>query len=80
MERKVTKIYTAQDNIQAEMILIALDNSHIPAYKKDIGSSAIMNLYGGNSQSGEEIYVAEEDAEGARDVLLGMGLESALPG
>ena len=39
-----------------------------------------MNLYGGNSQSGEEIYVAEEDAGEARDVLLGMGLESALPG
>lgn len=75
MERKVTKIFTAQDNIQAGMVLAALDNSQIPAYKKDIGSSDIMNIYGGNSKSGEEIYVAEEDASKAMDVLLGMGLE-----
>ena len=63
MERKVIKIFGAQDNIQAEMILETLGNNQIPAYKKGVGSSDIMNIYGGNSLYGEDIYVAEEDAQ-----------------
>ena len=34
MERKVIKIFGAQDNIQAEMILETLGNNQIPAYTK----------------------------------------------
>lgn len=74
MERNVIKIFSAQDNIQAEMILETLSNNKIPAYKQDIGSSGIMNIYGGNSIDGEDIYVAEEDAGRAMEVLEGMGL------
>ena len=74
MERKVLKIFGAQDNIQAEMILETLGNNQIPAYKKGVGSSDIMNIYGGNSLYGEDIYVAEEDAQKAMEVLEGMGL------
>lgn len=74
MERNVIKIFSAQDNIQAEMILDTLAGNKIPAYKMDIGSSGIMNIYGGNSMGGEDIYVAEEDAERAMEVLDGMGL------
>ena len=58
MERKTVKIYTAPDNLQAEMILEVLEKEQIPAYKLDLGSAGIMNLYGGNSTFGEEIYVA----------------------
>ena len=72
MERKVIKIFGAQDNIQAEMILETLGNNQIPAYKKGVGSSDI--IYGGNSLYGEDIYVAEEDAQKAMEVLEGMGL------
>ena len=39
-----------------------------------MGSSDIMNIYGGNSLYGEDIYVAEEDAQKAMEVLEGMGL------
>ena len=77
MERKVKKIFEAQDNIQAEMVLEALRNNQIPAYKKGVGSADIMNIYGGNSFYGEDIYVAEEDSARAAEVLLGMGLEAA---
>ena len=56
MERKVIKIFGAQDNIQAEMILETLGNNQIPAYKKGVGSSDIMNIYGGNSRT-ERIYM-----------------------
>ena len=68
-------IYTAPDNIQAEMILIALKNANIPALKKDLGSAGIMNIYGRYSKSGESIYVAKENVPFAKDVLAGMGLE-----
>ena len=52
MERKVIKIFGAQDNIQAEMILETLGNNQIPAYKKGVGSSDIMNIYGGGCAEG----------------------------
>ena len=75
MGTDAVKIYTAQDNIQAGMILGALENSEIPAYKKDLGSAGLMNLYSGISKCGSEIYVAEENRERAMEVIRGMGLE-----
>ena len=33
-----------------------------------------MNLYGGNSMCGEDIYIAEADVEKAKNILEGMGL------
>lgn len=75
MERKAVKIFVAQDNIQAEMILNTLKDNHIPAYKKDLGNAGLMNIYGGNSKYGEEIFVAETDAEDAVEILRSIGLE-----
>lgn len=74
MERKAVKIYTAPDNLQAEMILEVLEKEQIPAYKQDLGAAGIMNIYGGNSTFGEEIYVAEADVPRAKEVLEGMGV------
>lgn len=76
MERKAVKIYTAQDNLQAEMILEVLGKNGIPGYKRDLGAAGIMNLYTGNSTFGEEIFVAEEDVPKAAELLEGMGLEA----
>lgn len=75
---EIEKIYTAQDNIQAEMIIEALKNNQINALKEDIGSSGIMNVYTGNSKYGEDIFVAQKDAAKARQVLQDMGLEAEL--
>ena len=77
MERKAVKIYTAPDNLQAEMILEVLGKNGIPGYKRDLGAAGIMNLYTGNSTFGEEIFVAEEDVPKAAELLEGMGLEAA---
>ena len=74
MERKAVKIYTAPDNLQAEMILEVLGKNGIPGYKRDLGAAGIMNLYTGNSTFGEEIFVAEEDVPKAAELLEGMGL------
>lgn len=76
MERKAVKIYTAPDNLQAEMILEVLGKNGIPGYKRDLGAAGIMNLYSGNSTFGEEIFVAEEDVPKAVELLEGMGLEA----
>lgn len=76
MERKAVKIYTAPDNLQAEMILEVLGKNGIPGYKRDLGAAGIMNLYSGNSTFGEEIFVAEEDVPKAAELLEGMGLEA----
>ena len=76
MERKAVKIYTAPDNLQAEMILEVFGKNGIPGYKRDLGAAGIMNLYTGNSTFGEEIFVAEEDVPKAAELLEGMGLEA----
>ena len=76
MERKAVKIYTAPDNLQAEMILEVLGKNGIPGYKRDLGAAGIMNLYTGNSTFCEEIFVAEEDVPKAAELLEGMGLEA----
>ena len=67
-------VFTAYDNLQAEMIIAALKNAGIPSFKQDLGNAGIMNIYGGISRAGENIFVAKEHVEGARDVLTGMGL------
>lgn len=74
MERNVVKLFTAQDNIQAEMILAALKDAQIPAYKTDLGAAGIMNIYSSNSTFGEDIFVAKENSSRAMEVLEGMGL------
>ena len=75
MEKNEIRIYTAQDSLQADMILETLKNNGIPAYKKDLGYASVMNIYGGYSNSGEEIYVAEENREEAAEILEGMGYD-----
>ena len=67
-------VFTAYDNLQAEMIIAALKNAGIPSFKKDLGNAGIMNIYGGNSRAGENIFVAKRHVEHAREVLVGMGL------
>ena len=74
MKHEAIKIFTAQDSIQAEMIISTLKSSSIPSYKKDLGNGGIMGIYGGNSKDGADIYVADTDAEAAAEILEGMGL------
>ena len=74
MAYDMVKICTAQDNLQAEMILEALQKNGIPALKRDLVNAEVLNLYGVNSGCGEEIYVADINARRAAQVLEGMGL------
>lgn len=74
MESKLIKIFAAQDNIQAEMIVDTLKDNNIAAIKEDLGNAGLMNLYSGNSRAGENIYVMKDDMEAAEEILIGMGL------
>lgn len=74
MENKLVKLYTAQDNLQAEMIINILENNNIPTVKEDLGNAGLMNLYGGNSKYGENIYIRESDVETASQILFEIGL------
>jgi len=66
---EAVKVCTVSGNLQAETMLELLKSSGIPAYKKDLGSAQVMNLYGGNSSFGEEIWVAEGAADKAKEIL-----------
>lgn len=67
---KVTKVCSARDKIEAEMILDILNQNGIAAYKQGIGSGGIMDIYAGNSIYGEDIFADEKDVETARELLL----------
>ncbi|MGI6069311.1 MAG: DUF2007 domain-containing protein [Blautia sp.] len=68
------RLYTTQDWIQADIIIEALRRNQIPAYRQGIGSGGLMDIYGGNSIYGEDIFVGSQDVERAVEVLHDMGL------
>ena len=55
-EFREVKLCSVGDRIQAEMILEVLSKNRIPAYRQ----GSVMDIYGGNSLEGEEIYVGKK--------------------
>lgn len=76
---KVTKVCTARDKIEAEMILDILSRNGITAFRQGIGSGGIMDIYTGNSIYGEDIFADERDVERAQDLIRNIieGVEEA---
>lgn len=70
MKRK--KIYTATDKIAADMLVEALKNQGIQAYRQGVGSGGYMDIYAGNSMFGEDIYVDEQEEQAAMEVIESM--------
>lgn len=68
-EEKVVKIGCANSRLEAEMIIDILGQNKIPAYRQGIGSAQILDIYAGNSDFGEEIFVNQKDAERAKDLV-----------
>lgn len=67
---KVTKVCTARDRIEAEMILDILAQHNISAFRQGMASGGVMDIYAGNSIYGEAIYADESVVEEARDLVL----------
>ena len=64
-EVREVKLCSVGDSIQAEMLLELLKRNQIPAYRQ----GDLMDLYGGCSLEGEDIYISEENLEKARELL-----------
>ena len=87
---KPVKVYSCAKRFQADMIVEALKNEGIPAYSQSEGSGEYMEIYMGTSLFGENIYVDENDARRAEEIIRGMTMpaddsahssdSSAIPG
>ncbi len=69
---KPVKVYSCSDRVQADMLIEALKREGIPAYAESKGSGDYLNIYMGTSVFGETIYVDENDADRAKEIIEGM--------
>ncbi len=63
------KIYSARDRVEADMLVQALINQDIPAYRQGAAGGDYMDIYMGNSVYGENIYVDEKDQDAAMEII-----------
>ena len=76
-EQQPVNIFTANGNIQAEMILNTLKQKGIMAYGQDLGDAGFASVRYGMGRGIDDriaIFVAEEQADAALQVLNGLGL------
>ena len=71
---KPVKVYSCAKRFQADMIIEALKSEGIPAYSQADGSGEYMEIYMGTSLFGENIYVDENDARRAEEIIRGITL------
>ena len=69
---KPVKVYSCADRVQADMLTEALRREGIPAYAESKGSGDYLNIYMGTSVFGEKIYVDENDAARAKEIIKDM--------
>ncbi|MDO5539357.1 MAG: DUF2007 domain-containing protein [Eubacteriales bacterium] len=74
MEREITQVFLAEDEMQAGMVIAAFEEAGIPVLKKTRGSDGLSMIYGFRPILGIELYTAKEDEERAVEILLGLGL------
>lgn len=74
---KPVKIYSCTDRVSADMIVGALQEAGIDAYRQSQGSGDYMDLYMGTSVFGEDVYVDEENAAFAKEIIAGITLPAA---
>lgn len=69
---KPVKIYSSAERIEADMLVMALKDNHISAYRQGVGSGGYLDIYSGNSMFGEEIFVDEADVQAAKEIIEGI--------
>ena len=69
---KPVKVYSCSDRVQADMLIEALKREGIPAYAESKGSGDYLNIYMGTSVFGESLYVDEDDADRAKEIIESM--------
>lgn len=63
------KIYNSGNTLEVNQILATLEQNHIAAFAKELGADSYMKIVGGISMAGTDIYVSEEDAEEAKEII-----------
>lgn len=69
---KPVKVYSSAERIEADMLVMALKDNHISAYRQGVGSGGYLDIYSGNSVFGEEIFVDEADVQAAKKIIEGI--------
>ena len=69
---KPVKVYSCSDRVQADMLIEALKREGIPAYAESKGCGDYLNIYMGTSVFGETLYVDENDADRAKEIIESM--------
>lgn len=69
---KPVKVYSSAERIEADMLVMALKDNHISAYRQGVGSGGYLDIYSGNSVFGEEIFVDEADVQAAKEIIEGI--------
>lgn len=68
----MVKIYNSGNVMQTQMIQEMLKEQGIACVKKDIGAGGYMTIATGMSVSGADIYVSEEEAQRAAELIREM--------
>lgn len=69
---KPVKVHSCSDRVQADMLIEALKREGISAYAESKGSGDYLNIYMGTSVFGESLYVDENDADRAKEIIESM--------
>jgi hypothetical protein len=72
-----TLVYTAKDTYEAALICSALGDADIPSYTKELGAGQVFKVYTGFSNCGVEIYVPDEIADRAGEIIDTLQTEDA---
>ena len=63
------KVYSAADKVEAGMLMNLLEGNGIPSFKQGPGIGGFMEIKYGFSIYGQDIYVDEQDAERAMELI-----------
>lgn len=66
---EIVEVYTAKDEIEANMIVSALDSALIKCHTEDVGAGQYMDVYMGFSVYGKKIFVTEDKEEEAKRII-----------
>lgn len=65
---KPKKVYMAQTSVEADMLIELLRINEISSYKQGV-DGGIMDVYSGNSNTGDYIFVDERQADAALEII-----------
>lgn len=66
---EMIKVYNAENEFEANMLIVALEEEGIASYQRESGVGEWMTITQGFSVYGNDIYVAEDDEQRANEII-----------